>query len=163
MAYEEGDMIGQYTIIGFHRKDKKGNAYYIVSCTVCDENVILRNDKLERTKHCQRRKDDTGASSVYRNMKDLYKSMIRRCYKSEFSGYKYYGGRGIKVCDRWLRGENGKTGFICFREDMGGRENGMTLDRIDVDRDYCAENCRWANMHEQQLNKRRGPRDVNKI
>lgn len=77
-------------------------------------------------------------------------SMRYRCYNANADSYKYYGGRGIKVCDRWL----GRDGFVYFLMDMGPRPNGCSLDRIDPDGDYCPENCRWANIVTQQTNRR---------
>lgn len=79
---------------------------------------------------------------VYRNMKG-------RCYDPNDKRYKNYGGRGIKVCDRWL----GKDGFHNFKKDMGERPEGLTLDRIDCNGNYEPSNCRWANYHVQAKNK----------
>jgi hypothetical protein len=76
-------------------------------------------------------------------------SMISRCTYPKLSNYKYYGGRGIKVCDRWRYGQDGKSGFECFRDDMGPRPDGHSIERDDNDRDYEPSNCRWATHSEQ--------------
>ena len=75
-------------------------------------------------------------------------NMIQRCTNHNLSQYKDYGGRGIKVCDRWLHS------FENFFEDMGNRPDGMTLDRDCNDHNYCKDNCHWATYTEQQNNKR---------
>lgn len=75
-------------------------------------------------------------------------SMICRCTYSTMPSYPYYGGRGIKVTENWL----GKDGFINFLADMGERPEGTTLDRIDKDRDYEPNNCRWADIFTQNNN-----------
>lgn len=74
--------------------------------------------------------------------------MLSRCRNPKHVGYKYYGGRGIKVCERWLKFEN-------FLADMGERPLGLMIDRIDNDGDYDKSNCRWVTAIEQ-LNNRRG-------
>jgi len=75
--------------------------------------------------------------------------MKRRCNNPKEVGYKYYGGRGITVCDRWLES------FQNFYEDMGKCPEGMSLDRIDVNGNYEPSNCRWATHSEQSYNQRR--------
>lgn len=78
--------------------------------------------------------------------------MLSRCNNPNQTGYEYYGGRGITVCDRWNLLKGGS--FENFYEDMGERPKGMTLDRINVDGNYCKENCRWADWSTQMLNRR---------
>ena len=78
-------------------------------------------------------------------------SMKNRCLNPNSTGYKYWGGRGIKICDRWL----GKNGFQNFLVDMGERPIGKSLDRIDSGKGYYKENCRWANSEQQNNNSRK--------
>lgn len=75
---------------------------------------------------------------------------MRRCYKPKTASYKHYGGRGICVCARW----HGPQGFINFLADLGERPRGKTIDRKDVDGNYCPQNCRWATKIMQENNKR---------
>lgn len=84
-----------------------------------------------------------------KKMRGSYRSMLKRCYEKPHQAYKYYGGKGIKVCDDWLKG-----GFPVFYKDMEGDWfEGATLDRLKNNKDYYKHNCRWATMAIQQRNK----------
>lgn len=86
----------------------------------------------------------TGSSeyNTWRGMKD-------RCYNPSCTNYKYYGGRGIKICDRW------KDNFVAFLRDMGHKPSPRSeLDRINNKGDYTPSNCRWSS-HRKNMNNTR--------
>lgn len=84
-----------------------------------------------------------------------WRNMIQRCYYRSYIGYHHYGGRGIRVCIRWILGDGKRTGFECYLLDRGRRPEGMTCDRVDSDGHYTPANCRWADARTQVLNRRK--------
>lgn len=97
---------------------------------------------LKKITHGQSRKKNQKATKVY----TIWSSMLNRCNNKNNSAYKNYGGRGINVCDRWLKFEN-------FLQDMGEPKSNESIDRIDNNKGYFPENCRWATAKIQNRNK----------
>lgn len=86
----------------------------------------------------------SGFSPTYRS----YRDMLTRCMREGSQQYDNYGGRGIKVCKRWLES------FDNFLEDMGEKPSGFQLDRRDNNGNYTLSNCRWVTPVENSRNRR---------
>lgn len=99
-----------------------------------------------------RSRENISQTTIYKS----YRSMLTRCLSPTAPNYSIYGGRGIRVCDRWL----GPDGFANFCRDMGERPPGMSLDRKDVNGDYTPENCQWADAKAQAMNRRATPASI---
>lgn len=84
-------------------------------------------------------------------LRATYTNMMARCNNPNHPHFKDYGGRGIRVCDRW----NGENGFIYFIDDMGEKTDNTSLDRIDVNSGYSPQNCRWTDIYTQASNTRK--------
>ena len=78
----------------------------------------------------------------------VWSAMVQRCTNPNNPQYKWYGARGIKVCEPWLKFDN-------FYADMGDRPEGLEIDRIDNDGNYAPSNCKWSTRKEQMNNMRR--------
>lgn len=149
-----GQKFNRLTAIGIAGRNK--HRYIIWTC-LCDCGKLkeVTSTKLRRgdIKSCgclqkERSKEvqvthGKSSSRIY----SIWCNMLTRCFNSNHDAYSDYGGRGIKVCERWRRFEN-------FFIDMGEPPEGLTLDRIDVNGNYEPGNCKWATWSEQNLNKR---------
>ncbi len=82
-------------------------------------------------------------------IRNSYQTMKQRCLNPNAPDYPRYGGRGIKICGRWLA----KDGFLNFMADMGERPEGYSLDRLNNDGDYTPENCVWSTSKMQIANR----------
>lgn len=151
-----GEKIGVFDIIDALPKEKDKDVIYVAKCRECGKikkstyNHLLRDCK-DICTHVTKFgtiKVDTHYWSNLR-IRDIFYGMLMRCYDEESTGehWKYYGGKGIKVCDEWRN--NPKL----FEEWSlsHGYEDELTIDRIDSDKDYCPENCRWITLSENTI------------
>jgi len=92
-------------------------------------------------------KENADSKPLYRT----WSSMKTRCLNKNHEAYHNYGGRGIKVCDRWMKYENYIEDIL---KEIGPKPEGKSVDRIDNDGNYEPGNVRWATRKEQRANRR---------
>lgn len=156
----EGTRFGILTVIREApiRKKPSGEVSRVMFCK-CDcgieSIVLLSNLRAGHTTSCgcvqraagkRNKTHGLAGTPTYRAWQD----MIQRCYNPNRKRYPLYGGRGITVCDEW------RASFDAFLRDMGETPSPLhSIDRIDNDNGYNADNCRWATRKEQARNTRR--------
>lgn len=101
---------------------------------------------------CLKCSEDKSLHQSHHQLYGTWASMIQRCHNPKHISYKIYGARGIIVCDEW------RGSFERFFADMGERPFGKTLDRINVNGPYRADNCKWSTLKEQIRNRRKRAR-----
>ena len=117
---------------------------------LCGKIISVKSAKLKNgdTKTCGCKIGFSSGNSKLVEYK-IWLGIKNRCYNKNYMHFDSYGKRGIKVCDRWLES------FENFLEDMGKRPSKeFSIDRIDVNKDYSPENCRWVDQKTQARNKR---------
>lgn len=107
-------------------------------------NILYNTGVIQVTKNRKYEKHGMSSHPLY----STWCGMIQRCTYEKHKDFHRYGGRGIKVCKRWL------DSFHLFVEDMGEKPAGTTLDRVDPDGNYEKSNCRWADNHTQAKNRK---------
>lgn len=143
-----GKVFNKWTVLEEVKKENQKCKHYKCKC-LCGSISVSSGDHLRmgRSKQCiscAAKKHGFHKHYLYQT----WSHMKQRCEQSQNPAYKHYGGRGITVCDRWQEIKN-------FIEDMGERPSrNYSLDRIDNDKGYYKENCRWATHAEQMSNTR---------
>lgn len=140
-----GEKYNNWTIISLlepckHRK--------CVARCECGREFVRYCDNIKKNKCCvvcTKNKHGESRNKLY----FVWAQMKGRCSNQNNPEYHNYGGRGIKVCEDWKNSAN----FLKWAHESGYKE-GLTIDRINVNGNYCPENCRWTNFHIQNTNKR---------
>ncbi len=156
MLYDPNRMIGKkfgkWTIVKFidvHRRLQRFECKCDCGSVGIHCAADLRSGKSEQCTICHNKENALNnirhgmhATKIYK----VWSSMLARCRNSNDKGFKYYGARGITVCERWYKFEN-------FLSDMGVPQEGLTIDRIDNNSGYRPDNCRWVT-HKENCNNR---------
>ena len=161
-----GQTIGLLHVDKFVGYDGSNTGYYMCTCK-CGNKKVIRELSLihNNTQSCgclhtemvrnlglQNKGKGIHGDSLTR-LYQLWQRMRYRCNNPSTSEYEIYGGRGIRVCPEWDNLENGYVNFRTWAYENGYNDN-LTIDRIDADKDYCPENCRFADMKLQGNNRR---------
>lgn len=151
------DLVGlrysKLVVLSRDNNDHSNNTRWLCQCDCGQTKVVLgTNLKSGAVKSCGCfQKEVNGSWHITHGMSRtptyrIWDGMIRRCNDPKKPEFKWYGGKGIKVCDKWEK-------FAGFFEDMGVRPEGLTIDRIDSNGDYGPSNCRWISMKENLRNR----------
>jgi hypothetical protein len=148
---------GKLTAIQFSHMSKNSMQYWVFECD-CGNKITKRRQHVQKSngitscgcdfkqkQQILQKKHGFFGTPIY----NIWAHMIARCHYEFNDSYEIYGARGIKVCKLW------RESFINFYSDMGDRPTSKhSIDRIDVNGNYCKENCRWATAKQQCNNKR---------
>jgi hypothetical protein len=153
-----GQRFGKLVVIERLPANSHHEAEWRCVCDCGNEHITtsynLTHGKTTRCRECTIKliaQKNTTHGQQPKKMFNAYVNMKTRCYNHNYYLFKNYGGKGITICDEWL----GKNGFINFREWSlkNGYKDKLSIDRIDNNKGYSPDNCRWVTMTVQQNNR----------
>ena len=136
------------------KNSRQRNRFGIYECPYCGKEWEVETIRVTggytKSCGCQRGKSNKKHGLSLSRFYSIWHNMLDRCYNKNSKRFNDYGGRGIKVCGEWLDIKN----FVDWVDNKSNWEEGLTLDRIDNDKGYSPENCRWVDRATQGLNQR---------
>lgn len=153
-----GKRFGELTVIAKLPKDKTYERVRYECVCSCGKHLIRTRKNLRSNSgcdECRNKKYGAGIRTRYYRLYRIWISMRMRCSNTTDANYKNYGKRGIEVCKEWEDFNNFRNWAYSAGYSDDATRNECTLDRIDVNKSYCPENCRWTNSGIQALNKRK--------
>lgn len=139
---------------------KQRSRYGLYECPYCGKHweVVMGSVKCGDTKSCGCLRGELHGLKGHK-LYGTWRQMVQRCTNSKHKNYKNYGGRGIIVCEEWLDIKK----FIAWAESTHPNIEGYTLDRIDNDKGYNPDNCRWTDKTTQAINQRIQKNNTSKV
>lgn len=153
-----GKRFGRLVVVEVDEEKSNRKTYWICKCD-CGNTKSIRADTLKfvRSCGCIKKEQDIKNLGITRNhnmtyhpLFSIWNGMMSRCNNQKNPAYKDYGGRGIKVCEEWHKVEN-----FCKWGEENGYKKGLSIERIDVNKGYSPDNCKWIPISEQPLNTRK--------
>ena len=148
-----GKTFGKWKVIIRVENTKKNKTQYNCLCTSCGDvyyviATALVSGRSTKCKHCGNKKHGGTFGGTKARLYRIWSNMRCRCSNQNVPEYKWYGGKGITICKEW-------DDFSNFEKwaSTNGYDTDLTIDRIDGNKNYCPENCRWITQHAQAGNK----------
>jgi hypothetical protein len=146
-----GCIFTHLTVLKFDHRDQNRRLYWLCCCKCGTYRAVRGSHLLSGSSKscgclCKHGHNRTAKRSPTYNS---WAHMIQRCTNEKSANYRYYGGRGISICDSWFD-------FRRFLKDMGERPTHTSIDRINTDGNYEPSNCQWSTQSEQLFNRRKG-------